>query len=465
MTERWQRELQKLRQLEPPATTWSRVKQGARSRAPEPSNAGRVVAGIVAFVVFAAAGVFAWRAFSGQPTTVGRLGPPSEQVVRIDLAAGADGDLGAVLRSGTAEAAGVRFPVEVSSTGGSSFNPADLVATFPPPTFAPIPSDANFRLSGGAQPGTVHVRLISAEVVEAATKHLVPSRNLTQGEGDLTWDLQGVSLSQGPPLTVESGRQYMLAVMGRTVAGEEFGFSFGVVIEENRATLPATPSGAEALVGQEYADYLGLELLNAEPADCNSWYTVKGKTGYCLDDVVGDTVETWIVVERLRGHLPSEQEIQIFALQTRIANLGSSPEDKKIREQLIARLVELQADAGIDIPESNATIPNVALIRCTESGTELITPTVRPQSDGVHFEIDNQAAARTVAVWRFDDQGSAHWDAGVKSQAPVSTAVLPLRPPDRYFVQCILPRADSDTIKLSRKEAQPIEIVDPDGAG
>jgi hypothetical protein len=103
------------------------------------------------------------------------------------------------------------------------------------------------------------------------------------------------------------------------------------------------PPACNELVGQEYADCLGLKVSDAEPERCNDWFTVEGKSGYCLDAVDGDTtVDAWIVGERLRGHLPTETEVRIFSLQTQIANLSSSPEDKELRAQLIEELVALQ---------------------------------------------------------------------------------------------------------------------------
>jgi hypothetical protein len=103
------------------------------------------------------------------------------------------------------------------------------------------------------------------------------------------------------------------------------------------------PPACNEFVAQEYADCLGLKVSDEEPERCNDWFTVEGKSGYCLDAVDGDTtVDAWIVGERLRGHLPSETEVRIFSLQTQIANLSSSPEDKELRAQLIKELVALQ---------------------------------------------------------------------------------------------------------------------------
>jgi hypothetical protein len=61
MPERWVDDLQRLRTLEPSADVWERSQRGPRGDGMPPRR-DRVVAGVVALVVFAAAGTFAWRA-------------------------------------------------------------------------------------------------------------------------------------------------------------------------------------------------------------------------------------------------------------------------------------------------------------------------------------------------------------------------------------------------------------------
>jgi hypothetical protein len=77
MPERWERRLQALKEVDAPASVPARVEQGPRGHAdPGPSAARRAVTIVVAFVVFAAAGVFAWRAFDRPVTSV--VGPTTE---------------------------------------------------------------------------------------------------------------------------------------------------------------------------------------------------------------------------------------------------------------------------------------------------------------------------------------------------------------------------------------------------
>ena len=73
MTERWQKQLRKLREIEPPADGWQRAETRDPSGDGLPPPRQRIAAGIVAFGVFAAAGAFGWTAFrpTGLNTSVG----------------------------------------------------------------------------------------------------------------------------------------------------------------------------------------------------------------------------------------------------------------------------------------------------------------------------------------------------------------------------------------------------------
>ena len=79
MSERWRNELRKLRGVEPPDDLRARVDHGPTNE-PLPGNRQRVVAGVVAFALFAASGAFAWRAFA--PSTGGsNLGSTAGQTL------------------------------------------------------------------------------------------------------------------------------------------------------------------------------------------------------------------------------------------------------------------------------------------------------------------------------------------------------------------------------------------------
>jgi hypothetical protein len=107
MSERWERELLKLRDAELPERVRVRADEGPRGHDLQPSRQ-RVVTALVAFAVFAAAGGFLWRAFWPSPATT-----PSTGVTETDTPADgveftiSDGLLGAILRSGGVEQIGI----------------------------------------------------------------------------------------------------------------------------------------------------------------------------------------------------------------------------------------------------------------------------------------------------------------------------------------------------------------------
>ena len=82
MTERWQRELKKLGGVDAPVSRMrAQIASGPSEDPPRPeparSPAQRITAGVVAFAVFAAAGVFAWNEFRPADVTPGAAGGPA----------------------------------------------------------------------------------------------------------------------------------------------------------------------------------------------------------------------------------------------------------------------------------------------------------------------------------------------------------------------------------------------------
>jgi hypothetical protein len=82
MTERWQRELRGLRTVDMPPTVRDRI-DGGPTGTSEPPRHSRVTAAVVAFVVFAAAGAFAWRALGPGGSTPPVADPQPRVVVTL----------------------------------------------------------------------------------------------------------------------------------------------------------------------------------------------------------------------------------------------------------------------------------------------------------------------------------------------------------------------------------------------
>jgi hypothetical protein len=83
MTERWQKQLKKLGSIEAPEELRARVDHGP-SGDDLPPTRQRVLAGVVAFAVFAGAGAFAWRALTPRGAPTGTIGNQQADLI-VDL--------------------------------------------------------------------------------------------------------------------------------------------------------------------------------------------------------------------------------------------------------------------------------------------------------------------------------------------------------------------------------------------
>ena len=157
MPKRWERELGRLQNVDAPtARIRERAAEGPTSAGREPERSGRqrVVAGVVAFAVFAAAGVFAWQAF--RPVGGEQLGPAPAVLqgvvvnfVATDQQNGARG----TLTSGDQTSDGFIGSHCWTFPGGTGC--ADTVApSFVPNAFVPVERGSTLTVTGDANPVT-----------------------------------------------------------------------------------------------------------------------------------------------------------------------------------------------------------------------------------------------------------------------------------------------------------------------
>jgi hypothetical protein len=103
-------------------------------------------------------------------------------------------------------------------------------------------------------------------------------------------------------------------------------------------------------------------------------------------------------------------------------------------------------------------LPDTAVVACTDQGTEVLTPVVRPQPDGIHFRTDN----RTDSLLTFDFEGTQGGGFGTNAPPgahPVEEdAGWPL-PPGTVQVRC----ADSDDPNWPDTPFATLTLEDPDG--
>ncbi|MBA3691609.1 MAG: hypothetical protein H0W82_09400 [Actinobacteria bacterium] len=148
MPERWQDELKKLRREEMPGGVRERAEAGPRRELPNDGRQ-RLVAGVVAFAVFIAAGTFAWRAFGGTSTTGAEPTPsPSAAPIALDLESNG-GNPAATLSSGDASQEGTRGGYSWCGSDGECVSGHVDFATYPPVSeYLPVPAGAAVEVTG-----------------------------------------------------------------------------------------------------------------------------------------------------------------------------------------------------------------------------------------------------------------------------------------------------------------------------
>lgn len=101
-------------------------------------------------------------------------------------------------------------------------------------------------------------------------------------------------------------------------------------------------------------------------------------------------------------------------------------------------------------PEPTA-LPDVARVVCDENGARLETTSVRPQPDGIHFEIVNETGSeRSVAIQNAQGTGT-----GMGVPAGTSTQVVDVEP-GALTVSCTDPATEPGA-------GEALEVVDEDG--
>ncbi len=117
--------------------------------------------------------------------------------------------------------------------------------------------------------------------------------------------------------------------------------------EPGQAQLPEPPP--PQLTGPALAENLGLQLQPSQPADCGAYVEVNDPAGYCLD-AVQSPVERWDVAQRLRGHVPTDLDRQVFQIMYEMAQLDTASDSERLDElmQQLDTLIKQQAQQGAD---------------------------------------------------------------------------------------------------------------------
>jgi hypothetical protein len=101
-------------------------------------------------------------------------------------------------------------------------------------------------------------------------------------------------------------------------------------------------------------------------------------------------------------------------------------------------------------PKPTTALPDVARLVCDESGVRVETPSIKPQADGVHFEVVNATdGERSLAVESAEGTG-----VGMGVPAGTSTQILDVEPGD-VTVSCSDPSVEPGA-------GESLEVVDED---
>jgi hypothetical protein len=115
---------------------------------------------------------------------------------------------------------------------------------------------------------------------------------------------------------------------------------------------PSVAAQQGPLTGKELADSLSLTLLDEKPSDCMDFVEVEDPAGYCIEDaVVPGGRESYELGQLLRGYVPSELDLDIFALQAQIAETAS---DDATVVELYQELQRLLAERDSSTTDSSA---------------------------------------------------------------------------------------------------------------
>jgi hypothetical protein len=238
MTERWQRELSKLRSAELPDEVWDRAQRGPTGDGLPPRRE-RIVAGVVAAVVFLAAGSFAWQTLRETgPSPGGARSDQAALALEVVDSPGAGGFPQITLAYGGVETRGT----PMSYTWGNSI--VDTIALdLAHRPFFPIPQGTVVSVSGSAP---------SAEVWLADRTSLKRMHDLSIVDGRTRLDADPGRYALGVTGSWSEGKVTFYFPLDLTAPGAQpptaslrFGSDGATALTIDGATVAATPTEAE----------------------------------------------------------------------------------------------------------------------------------------------------------------------------------------------------------------------------
>ena len=473
MPERWQRELRKLREEEMPPRIRERAERGPQRDLPHDGRQ-RLVAGLVAFAVFIAAGAFAWRAFDRDGPTEPAVDLPRPVVVELS----ADPFAGTMRYGGTAQR-GIKNGSSWETREGTIGSSGPFAIVFdsyvrvPAGTPITIRSDAT-ELSAslehmGNPPGPAMM-----VALEAGTGILNATSGRYRFQVTGTWDRGGATFAFGVQI-VEPGTDALeipevlhLECTSQTASVDATivrARSDGVHIvvdasDEVRGVDIVTGPGAQEFSGMGFfVDGRDAHVLPIEPGSWHVGCFGGGRSGVGPSDVGTERAASFTVVDPDGFYAPVELACEEFTTRlfavtgtpsagiadayepspvtveesaaavpgilptdvVRVAGYADGPGFKSgplysvLRDgRTVARLhvpVEVGSTWGVSVdacpgsgigpdapPGAAGPTPDTAVVRCLESRTEVATPIVATQADGLHIEVQNPYGSQALVI-------------------------------------------------------------------
>jgi hypothetical protein len=479
MTERWENELQQLREIRLPEHVRLRVDEGPRGHG-LPPRPHRVVAAVVAFSVFAVAGAFAWRAF--RPTAGSTLGGSAMPMAIVSFLASGQGDAG--LPRGEMTFEGRTIEGQMESFGWDTA----IIDTSTPEYREPL------RI----EPETLIEVRGDAESVSGALA-------VVEGDTPFPWEptLDLDFTSGSAEVRLEPGT-YALAFTASWPQGSPtFWFPIEVVDSE------VVGIAADAAVIEVSRDPVGATLTFGDQMQQGIVTDVWEPTGEPDDShraVLPELDEFQALIE-----VPAGTELSIIGdvdgwtvfpqPEFDVVRLAREPGPAVFAVRTGWHGVAFDVAFGVDILESTGSpdedemstsdggeVSDRLIVRCDETGIEVLTPVVAAQPDGLHVqarvsglrdpEIELRSEAQPGFAWWSGSSGVdgefvrdvhvgaaiVHCESGPgQSDGPEDfEARFEIVDPDGHFVEYGLDCRDAETIAsvpTSDQAPDPIELI------
>jgi hypothetical protein len=441
MSERWQRELGKLRVEEMPDTVRERAERGPQRELPHDGRQ-RVVAGVVAFAVFIGAGAFAWRAFDRKGAAEPAVDQPRPVVVELS----ADPFAATLMYEGITQQG---FKRESSWQTPDGTNATTSANTIRFESFVRVPA------------GTpVEIRSDAAEL-SASLEHM----------GHPPGPVRTVALEAGTGILHASSGRYRLQVTGTWDRGGAT-FAFGVELTSGEAdvvlTLQASDRAPLALLAAGGQTQQGIRESYEwcdDAGECvggiADFFEYPPVTRFLAVDagaalhVIGDS-------ERFDVEVTDERGDPVDA--PAVAD-GSAMPQTPGRYVWNVSATWTQGNAnfylGIEVVGSADAIPDVLHLTCTSESTSVDTGVVRTQPDGVHIEVEAGEGVRGVDIVN-DPDAAELFGVGFPLNGRPSHQV-PIEPGSWHAGCYGGGRHGVDASDVGTERAAAFTVVDPDG--